>query len=203
LKGATADTIRLVGGTLCLDFVNTVIWDAPGKTRPQAGDVLSRPEHLVAWGTRLGVLGSSVAPAEAVELAATRTLRAAVHEIFALIATGGAPPDDALRRLHGIYAEGVDHAELAERGDGWHLTWPSDNPRSVRFAVAAGAVDLLADEAQLARVRQCPGRDCGGLFVDSSGRRRWCSMEACGSREKMRRYYERQRAAGEDTTAGR
>ena len=50
------------------------------------------------------------------------------------------------------------------------------------------------DPARLARLRRCPGRDCGWLFLDTSGRRRWCSMGACGSREKMRRMYARRRS---------
>jgi predicted RNA-binding Zn ribbon-like protein len=64
----------------------------------------------------------------------------------------------------------------------------------VRFAVAVDAIALLGDPARLSRVRACPGRNCGWLFLDTSGRRRWCSMETCGSREKMRRMYERRRA---------
>jgi predicted RNA-binding Zn ribbon-like protein len=44
-------------------------------------------------------------------------------------------------------------------------------------------------------VRQCPGRNCGWLFLDVSGRRHWCSMATCGSRAKMRRLYARQRGA--------
>ena len=38
------------------------------------------------------------------------------------------------------------------------------------------------------------GPSCGWLFLDTSGRRRWCSMTTCGSRVKMRRLYERRRA---------
>jgi predicted RNA-binding Zn ribbon-like protein len=64
----------------------------------------------------------------------------------------------------------------------------------VRFAVAADAVALLGDAERLSRVRHCPGHDCGWLFLDTSGRRRWCSMETCGSRAKMKRLYERKRA---------
>ncbi|MDR0358582.1 MAG: CGNR zinc finger domain-containing protein [bacterium] len=45
-------------------------------------------------------------------------------------------------------------------------------------------------------MRRCPGRGCGWLFLDASGRRRWCSMQTCGSRAKMRRLYERRRSAG-------
>ena len=65
----------------------------------------------------------------------------------------------------------------------------------MRFAVAADAVALLADPARIARLHRCPGRDCGWVFLDTSGRRRWCSMATCGSREKMRRMYARKRAA--------
>jgi predicted RNA-binding Zn ribbon-like protein len=61
-------------------------------------------------------------------------------------------------------------------------------------ATHAEAVALLGDPQRLRRVRVCPGRNCGWLFLDSSGRRRWCSMDTCGSREKMRRMYERRRA---------
>ena len=85
-------------------------------------------------------------------------------------------------------------ARLTERDDAWTLDWPADDPRRVRFAVIVDAIALLGDAERLARVRQCPGRDCGWLFLDTSGRRRWCSMSTCGSREKMRRMYERRRA---------
>jgi predicted RNA-binding Zn ribbon-like protein len=195
LKNATADTIRLVGGTLCLDFVNTVIWDGPGKPRPQSPDVLDSPEAIAAWGTRLAVLAPGVEPAAADQHDRACELRSTVHEAFAAIAAGASPRPEALESLHGIYVEAVDRAWLAERAGVWTLTWPSDDAGSVRLAVAADALDLLSDAPRLARVRQCPGRDCGALFVDRTGRRRWCSMEACGSREKMRRLYERQRAS--------
>jgi predicted RNA-binding Zn ribbon-like protein len=80
-------------------------------------------------------------------------------------------------------------------GGGVRFEWRATDPRRVRLAVAADAVALLADAARLERLRRCPGRHCGWLFLDTSGRRRWCSMGACGSREKMRRMYARRRAA--------
>jgi predicted RNA-binding Zn ribbon-like protein len=61
--------------------------------------------------------------------------------------------------------------------------------------VARSAVELHTDGDQR-RVRECPGAgDCGWLFYDTSrnGSRRWCSMEGCGSRVKMRRHYARHR----------
>ncbi|MEO6889729.1 MAG: CGNR zinc finger domain-containing protein, partial [Ktedonobacteraceae bacterium] len=57
------------------------------------------------------------------------------------------------------------------------------------------AVELLTSE-EVKRVKECPARDCGWLFLDMSknGSRQWCSMEGCGSRAKMRRQYARKRA---------
>jgi len=63
--------------------------------------------------------------------------------------------------------------------------------------LAREAADLLA-RTDLRHVKACPGTHCGWLFVDPSGRRRWCTMEVCGNRAKARRHAERQRAARVD-----
>jgi predicted RNA-binding Zn ribbon-like protein len=129
------------------------------------------------------------------ELVAAREFRASLHLLFAALAAHTAPRPDTLERLAATHAEGAATARLTALPDGTYaLSWPPDEPRRVRFAVAADAVALLRDPDALARLKQCPGRDCGWLFLDTSGRRRWCSMATCGSREKMRRMYARQRA---------
>src|SRR3954449_9351810 len=109
-------------------------------------------------------------------------------------AGAASPPGGPLARIAGDHAEAAAAARLAARDGAWRMDWPGDDPRRVRFAVAADAVALLADAERLARVHRCPGRNCGWLFVDTSGRRRWCSMDTCGSRAKMRRLYERRRS---------
>ncbi len=47
-------------------------------------------------------------------------------------------------------------------------------------AVAHSVAELLAD-ARRFTIRSCPSRDCGWLFLDESGRRRWCSLATCGA----------------------
>ncbi|HEY3087283.1 MAG TPA: CGNR zinc finger domain-containing protein [Jatrophihabitantaceae bacterium] len=42
-------------------------------------------------------------------------------------------------------------------------------------------------------IRSCADKACGWLFLDPSGRRRWCEMAVCGNRAKARRYAERHR----------
>lgn len=185
----TPETVDLRGGVLCLDFANTVDWVDGVAIKDE---VFQQPAHLARWGKRVG-LGRSARAGDG-ELAAALELRQALHGTFAAIALGARPHGlDVIARHH---AEAAASARLAAAAEGtWQLAWPASDPRRVRFAVAVDAVALLADGGRLPRVRFCPGHDCGWLFLDTSGRRRWCSMDTCGSRAKMRRLYERQRAA--------
>jgi predicted RNA-binding Zn ribbon-like protein len=146
------------------------------------------------WGQRLGLVGAHARHADANELAAAHDLRRALHATFAAIATAETPPPAALEIVTATHAAAAAAAHLSRRAAAWALDWPPGDSRRVRFAVAVDALALLGDADRLARVRLCPGRDCGWLFLDTSGRRRWCSMSTCGSREKMRRMYERRRA---------
>jgi predicted RNA-binding Zn ribbon-like protein len=188
----TPETIRLRGGSLSLDFANTVDWTEDGVELP-ATDALLEPDSVERWGARLGVAGK---PGGAEELELARGLRSALHHIFSALAGGQEPDSFTLSRLGFAYAQAVAAGTLRPREDGgFGLDWGDDEPRRVRFAVAADAVALLADPARIERLHRCPGRDCGWVFLDTSGRRRWCSMATCGSREKMRRMYERKRAS--------
>jgi predicted RNA-binding Zn ribbon-like protein len=130
------------------------------------------------------------------EVEAARALRLVLHRVFSAVAQDRAPRREDLEALARDHAEAAGTARLAAADDGlWRMDWPAADPRRIRFAVAVDAVALLADPERLARVRRCPGPSCGWLFLDTSGRRRWCSMSTCGSRVKMRRLYERRRQA--------
>ncbi|MEU8955855.1 ABATE domain-containing protein [Streptomyces sp. NPDC048518] len=62
-------------------------------------------------------------------------------------------------------------------------------------AVARDAVELLTDPVARALLRQCEGDNCPIVYLDTSRgrRRRWCSSEVCGNRERVARH--RRRAA--------
>jgi len=182
------ESIQLLGGTLCLDFANSVDWTEAGEPLDEASDALLEPGELARWGRRL--LGGRALPkVGAGELAAARELRGSIHRVFAALDRGMRPPPADLELISGTHAEAAAEAKLANDGEAWRLGWAAGNPRRVRFAVAADALELLTDAERLKRVRRCPGRRCGWLFLDTSGRRKWFSMAGCGSREKMRRLY--------------
>jgi predicted RNA-binding Zn ribbon-like protein len=84
----------------------------------------------------------------------------------------------ARRRLYGV-GSGVARWSFDESG----LELPL-------LAFVWSAYRLL-DSGQGREVAACPGRRCGWLFLNHTGRRRWCSMRWCGNREKARRHAEK------------
>jgi predicted RNA-binding Zn ribbon-like protein len=192
----TPETIPLWGGTLCLDFANSVDW-SPGDEYVDADrtDVLRTGEMLARWGRRVGLLGDDVTSTSAAELGRARALRDAVYRLFAAVSRHEDPAGGDIDVLMRCYHEAVNQASLVARDGCYQLDWPADDPRRSRYAVSTDAISLLQDPNRLKRVTRCPGRDCGWLFLNASGRRRWCSMSTCGSREKMRRLHQRHRQA--------
>jgi predicted RNA-binding Zn ribbon-like protein len=167
---------RRLGGELCLDFVNTV------DPRPGGRDYLVDAEALRAWAHDEGL------PSRGGTLAPVLEIREALYRVFSATAAGRRPARGDLDAVGLAYAEALAHARL--RADG---SWSSDD---VLLPVLQSAIDLLRSP-RLARVKECPGVDqCGWLFLDTTknASRRWCSMDGCGSRAKMRRYRARSRA---------
>lgn len=203
-QGRTTDFPRLLGGRLCLHFVNTV--DGPISDHPV--DFLACYSDLVRWSWHAGALEQADAdqlaaaaqsrPADAAAvLARALELRDAIRGVFRRIARSQSPQERHLARLQEAYAAALANGHLAAGGSGYAWSWdhrPDELSRPL-WLLAESAVRLLT-EGDLSRVKECPGAgDCGWLFYDTSrnGTRRWCSMEGCGSRVKMRRQYARRR----------
>jgi len=182
--------IHRVGGHVALDFANTVSWRGTAR---QVDHIDSTPA-LMRWATDAGLIDAAAAtPAdEDAFLARAHKLRAAIRGTFEAVAAGtDAIADRAV--LLDIARDCLDTAEL------------SGSPAELRYAatkdailgtIAWGAIALLGSD-RIARVKICEPDNCRWLFLDTTknGSRRWCDMGACGSREKMRRMYERKRAA--------
>lgn len=184
--------IRLDGGRLCLDFVNTI----HDRYAADVEDYLQQPQHFIQWCARVGALS----PDEGVRVPhAMRERVALMREVVTL-----------RHRLHALFAARIDNLPLpaaAVRGlDRWlHRAWASQtfgtdgslhwraDARDTRLPlkrIALDALDLLGDPSA-ARLRRCANTtSCGWLFLDTSKnqRRRWCAMETCGTVHKMQRY---------------
>jgi predicted RNA-binding Zn ribbon-like protein len=188
----TRETAHLWGGTLCLDYANSVCWSPEDEhVDPAQTDVLGTEDMLRRWGRRLDLLSDDADPASTAELRRARQLRDAVYRVFASISRGEKPTRKDLDELMSDHIEAIERASLLAGQDSYKPDWLPGDPQRIRYAVATDAIALLQDPSRLKRVTRCPGRGCGWLFLNISGRRRWCSMSTCGSREKMRRLHQR------------
>ena len=196
--------LSLHGNHPSLDLVNTVDWRLAPQ-RPDHADLLRDHEVLLHWGRRLGLLSQDeleealrADPAEAAQaFGVTVELRELLYAIFSAVAAGARPSPDDLRALRSAFTESLAHAQLVPSPEGGlRWSWEGTDPlRRARWAVAASSVELLTS-GELGRVKQCLDEGCGWVFLDLSknASRRWCSMQGCGARAKMRRQYRRKRA---------
>jgi len=171
-------------GRLCLDFVATV-----GERWRRSFERLRSPEDLARWLGEAGVLDAPPPVTEA-HLVAARRLRESIYRLVKL-AGDGTPDRRDVEEINRFAAR----APLAPRlgSDGRSVTWRGDEPVEAALAtIARDAVDLLSGPL-VARIRECAAPDCALLFVDASrpGRRKWCSMDACGNVAKTGAYRRR------------
>ncbi|HFT2186616.1 MULTISPECIES: CGNR zinc finger domain-containing protein [Bacillus] len=56
--------------------------------------------------------------------------------------------------------------------------------------IAFDALTLIA-ENKLISLKRCSNPECVLLFIDKSGKRKWCSMKICGNRKKVAKFQDR------------
>jgi predicted RNA-binding Zn ribbon-like protein len=179
---------RRLGGALALDFVNTV----DPRQGAEVHDWLDSAEALRGWAEYAGLPAG--ARLNAGDLTGAVELREALYSIFRSRAHDRDPTPGNLATLHAAYVAALGRARLVvDRGA---LDWrvpAASGADAILLPIVRSALDLLGSQAP---VRECPGENCGWLFVDATknGNRRWCAMDDCGSKAKMRRYRAGRRA---------
>jgi predicted RNA-binding Zn ribbon-like protein len=202
------------GGSLALDFVNTLDW----RLRKTPVELLHSFQDLMRWSWSASVLDRAAAAAlvswgEAHPRVAARVLaeaietREAIAAVFQAIVHREPVPPAALARLERTCRVAYASRVLRPAGTGVRWGWRAGDPEPERavWAVVLDALRVLGS-AEVERVRQCADAQCGWMFLDTSRNRsrRWCSMEGCGNRNKARGFYRRaQRERARKRGAGR
>ncbi|WP_344216940.1 CGNR zinc finger domain-containing protein [Kribbella sancticallisti] len=172
-------TFPFISGRHALDFVGTV-----GKRGSADIERLQTADDLARWSEEAG-LGRSIA--DDADLEAARRLREALYSL--VLSTLG---DDPARPVDVAVVNEFASVETAAPSlglrSGTIYRKDSAAPASAVLAVVArDGIDLLTGP-DAALIRDCEDPTCTLLFVDTSRshRRRWCSMNRCGARAKMR-----------------
>ncbi|MBB1250968.1 CGNR zinc finger domain-containing protein [Rhizobium sp. G21] len=197
----------MLAGDPALDFVNTLHWREDREV-----DFLPDYRALVEWSVPAALLSAgacqdllncaSASPDRADEVHRQAiNLRATWRSSLDLNAGGnpGSPMEsDVLRReLAPIFA--ISESLLRVEQDGNHMTADFLELPLVRIGIAVASLAMIPAGRRIGR---CEGDPCGGYFIDSSRTkpRRWCSMDSCGNRAKVRGHRERLKRAAQAFT---
>ena len=190
-----------VGDHPALNFLNSTAMEAPDTV-----EMICDGRAYLSWLQSAGLFSAADT--------------AAALSAFSLDELG-AVADEAIRFrewLRAVVADWVDSDDPAPSAAvreqlnrflaaGRHFMWigPGDSPAVLQrqhldqprqlLVPPAEAAALLLTAGDRRLVRHCEGPGCTLWFYDltKSHRRRWCSMAACGNREKARKYRQRDR----------
>jgi predicted RNA-binding Zn ribbon-like protein len=184
------------GGHPALDFVNTL------DERPSGAPVenLATYGDLVRFAELAGLIEASAArhvrlltgPNGSRIARRARELREHLYAILSAVHSGKTVPKASLdaigsevRRAHAARALIATVTSSAVRHG-----WISLSSPEIPLHACALAIESLLVTADRSRIRKCGASDCAVYFIDTSKahRRRWCSMQNCGNREKQRRW---------------
>jgi predicted RNA-binding Zn ribbon-like protein len=218
----SAGEMKLVGGRLCLDFINTVNGRKSNSPRREShslnsqvlSDKLREYSDLVEWSRHAGIITATEAErliqAGKPKAGEARNvfdraiaLREALYRIGKAIITGRRPQKSDLETLNEELLRARTHERLAHGPHGF--TWESIGGEAaldrMLWAVAHSGAELFTT-GDLSRLRECCGEDCGWLFEDISKNRsrQWCDMQNCGNLAKVRRFRTRLRSGNKTKT---
>jgi len=178
-------------GAVCLDFAHT-----GGEGQYAVFESLHKPADLGEWLATPPLSVVVSVPVSARELTAAKALRQAIWDTAHARAAGRAIPADALATINFAAAAAPLRPELG--ADGTTATWASPvRTTQALSSLAREMIDLLSGPLA-ERIRECASDNCPLVFVDSSrpGARRWCAMERCGNRHKLRALRARRTSDG-------
>ena len=198
-KKRTAASLNLLGGRLCLDFVNTLDWR--GRDNPQ--EFLNTFHDLVIWSRHVGITsqeetrqldrlaGQSGSNTGEVLNRAIR-LRETIYRLFSASITGQKPDKRDLDLFNENLSLSMKDSKITRTADGysWDNTGNKKQINWILNPIIRSAVEMLVS-GELKRVKTCADPACGWLFIDTSRNqsRRWCDMKDCGNRAKAGRFY--------------
>lgn len=203
------------GGSLCLDFVNTVF--ARNKISTSSGplwlieqDYLTSYRDLLEFSRQLKTISQaqfeyleelSESMPDQSQLSFNKAFQLRESLFLILIETiQSAPPGESEIRFINQLLQELPKQQLrpliGERGLVFKFSTDSERPNLdwPIYAVLRSMSELLTT-CDLQKVRICSGERCGWLFLDTSKNhtRRWCSMQDCGNRAKAKRFYNKQK----------
>ena len=171
-----ASTIKLLGGRLCLDFVNTVHCYGCDDI----GEYLNNYQDVIDWSLHVGTMSPNEAKQLTVKSTENRSeakrqhlraieLREIIYSIFCSILEGTPPAEKDLTALNNYLSEMVALSQIVNTADGfdWDMSVNKIGLDWILNPVIRSAADLLISE-EWRKIKKCADPTCGWLFLDAS-----------------------------------
>jgi len=152
---------------------------------------LTSPGRLAEWLDRCEL--TPVRPPTPADLERARELRESLRGL-ALAAVAATPPPAALVAAASASAAGAERLVVRGDGGGPLRREPPVDTEAALARIARQALEQLTGP-ELHQLVSCAEQDCRWVFLDPTGRRRWCPSPSCASRGRVRALRARRRAA--------
>jgi predicted RNA-binding Zn ribbon-like protein len=176
------ERFRRGNGSAWLDLLSTL----SGRYRDEQHDDIDTAESLRAWLREFGLEPAGAVTDDDVTRA-TET-RESLHRLAVASVKGVRPAAADVRRLNAVL----------EREEGLQVSAGEAGLRPRRPVSADDALARLARQAVVdlsgrgaGTLRACGDDTCSSIFLDTTGRRRWCTDLSCGNRMRVRAHRDR------------
>lgn len=181
----------LISGNLSLDLVNTEL-----VSRGQRQDLLLSERDMLDWLTVINgnnsylddQLSSKIKERIQRVFASILEMRTILRKQFELIADGNSIPDGFIAYLEKKIEKSPFTYKLSDQK---LVPIPVGEAEDILQSYIAFDSLTLIEKNKLSSLKRCSNDDCVLLFIDESGRSKWCSMKICGNRKKVARFQHR------------
>lgn len=174
---------RSGNGAAWLDLLSTLA----GRYRAEQVDAIGTTAQLRRW-----LRASDLEPRSAVTAAdvdRTAEARECLHRLAVATIEGRTPPAGDVRLLNSLL-EGDQGVQVS--GSGLQPRRPATVDDALARLARQAVTDLSGHGA--GALRACGDDTCSSIFLDTTGRRRWCTDLSCGNRARVRAHRHRESA---------
>jgi predicted RNA-binding Zn ribbon-like protein len=193
-EAAEKPRFLFLGNDPALDFLNTapLVDGAPSEQLTDYGalvDFVTAAELVLPEDAAFARRTWSPSERADASVERARSLRELLRKVVTSIAGDTPVSAQHLAKLNAMLRDsGGVYTELRAMENGFErrLRLRRDEPDDILAPIVQAIAAFLAT-ADLTHVRKCEDATCALFFVDTSKnhRRRWCSMELCGNRNKV------------------
>ncbi|WP_423856555.1 CGNR zinc finger domain-containing protein [Bacillus stercoris] len=174
----------LITHNLSVDLVNTVIvsYDKRHELIPSEKDLMTWFEIM---GETAPFLSSLTLQEVRGQLQRIHQFRAELRKHFECIAEGSEPSPAFISFLQDqITAAPFSYQIIDDK----LARIPNGKPDDSILSLIAYDALWLIHTKEIQQLKRCANEKCILLFLDKTGRRKWCSMKICGNRHKVSRH---------------